>query len=488
MGFKADTSFLRFVTMGAIGVRRVMTQLEGIGLLPIELERYCTSNKIWTTKVKRLRLPDVLCVRTGLRVEVRAKSDLKIRMSDAPANPDRRWDVGLRDEDLVAFIACVGDETPEPADEAVFFSIRDLRETIASTRLGSPKSASEGAERDRTWPAVIPRRDGVVLSVDERRLTVEVRGAGGPRRRQTYRLEGKHAYVGVGDAIQGGVSIIAGAPPRLVDPRDYGDQVYEPIAALHSPDTIDRYCGAKALRFRPDLHDRAVKALRSLLDHEEDERVRLEAAGTAAALGSGTGEDRIREILAQGRPEMRMEVVLLLSEIGTAFARDQLRLVAADPALAGDEIRQAAVWGLGKAGTRSYEDLLPFLGDEEENVALHAIAAFRKDATEPVIAALAGELRAATPQRAAAASEALRIIATNRVLDVLVARLDEGEADDWLLATLGRLAPEKVRARLAGRPELARLSPLLVLAEDTNWLAGESKAMDIAFLRKQDLS
>src|SRR5581483_11507446 len=130
MGFKTDTSFLRFLSMGALGVRQTMKQLSEMGFKPIELERYCTSNKIWATKVKRLRLPDIVCVRTGLRVEVRAKSDLHIRMSDAPSNPDRRWDVGMRDEDLAAFIACSDDNgTPVPATEPVFFTYRDLRQS-----------------------------------------------------------------------------------------------------------------------------------------------------------------------------------------------------------------------------------------------------------------------------------------------------------------------------------------------------------------------
>ena len=102
MGFKADTSFLRFLSMGAVGVHRTMQRLRDRGFEPIELERYCGSNKIWTTKVKRLRLPDLLCVKTGMRAEVRAKTDLKIRMSDAPANPERIWDAGLRDDDIVA--------------------------------------------------------------------------------------------------------------------------------------------------------------------------------------------------------------------------------------------------------------------------------------------------------------------------------------------------------------------------------------------------
>ena len=160
MGFKADTSFLRFLSMGAAGARQTIEHLRGMGFEPIELERYCTSNKIWTTKVKRLRLPDLLCVQTGLRLEVRAKSDLKIRMSDAPSNIDRRWDAGLRDDDIAAFIACDDDNgVPRPARKAVFFAIRDLRDSEGTSQLGPPKSASEGAERDRTWSSIVPSRD-----------------------------------------------------------------------------------------------------------------------------------------------------------------------------------------------------------------------------------------------------------------------------------------------------------------------------------------
>lgn len=128
MGFKADASFLKFLSMGAAGARQVVAQMRKAGFEPIELERYCTSNKIWTTKVKRLRLPDILCIRTGLRVEVRAKSDLKIRMSDAPTNADRRWHSGLRDIDLCAFIACEErDGVAFPADQAVFFDVKSLK-------------------------------------------------------------------------------------------------------------------------------------------------------------------------------------------------------------------------------------------------------------------------------------------------------------------------------------------------------------------------
>ena len=102
MGLKVDSSFLKFLTMGALGTRRVHELMTHAGLQPIELERYSRSNKIWSTKMKRLRLPELLCVRTGLRVEVRAKSKCAIKMSDAENNPDRRWNTGLADRDMIA--------------------------------------------------------------------------------------------------------------------------------------------------------------------------------------------------------------------------------------------------------------------------------------------------------------------------------------------------------------------------------------------------
>ena len=110
MGLKPDTSFLKYLTMGAVGARAVLDDLAAKGFKPVELERPGMSNKIWNTKVKRLRLPDILCTKSGIRIEVRAKSDLKIKMSDTPNNALRAWDVGLRDEDLVAFVGCSGDE------------------------------------------------------------------------------------------------------------------------------------------------------------------------------------------------------------------------------------------------------------------------------------------------------------------------------------------------------------------------------------------
>lgn len=489
MGFKTDTSFLRFLTMGAMGTAQTMDQLRRMGFEPIELERYCASNKIWMTKVKRLRLPDLLCVRTGLRFEVRAKSDLKIRMSDAPANPDRTWDAGLRDDDLAAFIAIDEDEREglRPAPEAVFFTIRALRESVGTSKLGPPKSASEGAERDRTWSAIVPSRSGVVSSVAGDQISVEMGGDGGPTRRQTYNLKGKHAYVRSGDRFAAGHSILAGTPAALADISGYLHRIYDPLADLHATQSVDRYAAVKALPYRDELRDAAIPALERLLRNEADERVLLEAAGSAATLGSAFGQERIEGVLWSGeRADLRMEAVLILTELGSPFARQELVRLAGDARFQGDEIRQAAIWGLGKSGLKAYEELPVFIGDSDENVALHAIVAFGPDTPESVVRTLVQMLITGQPRISSAASEALRIIGSEVTVRVLSEAAESG-GGDWCIATLGRMPPHLVRSALGGTDLLARVAPVMLLAGDANWLAAEDRAMDIAFLAKQKL-
>ncbi|SLM43303.1 conserved hypothetical protein [Nitrospira sp. ND1] len=488
MGFKTDTSFLHFLSLGAMGVRQTMSQLHAIGFRPIELERYCTCNKIWMTKVKRLRLPDLLCVRTGIRFEVRAKSDLKIKVSDAPRNPDRTWDFGLRNEDIIAFIGIRQEQgDPGPADEAMFFSTESLRGSIDKSTLGPPKSASEGAERDRTWPAIVPSDNGIVESVTRTKLVVTMTGDGGRQRRQTYTLNGKHVYVRPGDRFKKGLSILAGAPSEMAEVTSLLSREYNPLDDLLKQNPLDRYAAVKAIAHREDLRPQAIPALESLLRSEQDERVSLEAAGSSASLGSSLGQERIEAVLwGDGRKDLRMEAVLILTELGSQFSKNELVRIAQSRQLEGDEIRQAAVWGLGKAGLKDYEAILPFIADADENVALHAIAAFGPDTQEPVIRKLVQKLTSGDPRVAAAASEALRLIGNETTVRVLVEATSAG--GDWVLATLGRMPPQLVTNIVSSSELMAQLAPLLLLNECENWLAREEHVIDLAFLIKQNLS
>ena len=479
--------------MGAVGVHRTMLRLRDFGFEPIELERYSGSNKIWTTKVKRLRLPDLLCVKTGMRIEVRAKTDLKIRMSDAPANPDRVWDAGLRDNDVVALITCSNaSDGPEPAEDAVYFTVDALRASVNRSKLGAPKSASEGAERDRTWPSIVPTRDGTVLEVSDEHLRVRMNpSADRPARSQTYNLRGKSVYVSPGDTFKANSTILAGEPATLADLPAYLLRCYAPLEDLTADSDVDRYAAVKALRFRDDPRGKVVPALEGLICLEPEERVALEAAGSAAALGSELGQKKIANFIWENvdRPELRMEAIFILTELGDSpFVREQLNLVVTDSCFEGDELRQAAVWALGKAGLRCYEDVLPFIDDADENLALHAIGAFGAETPRPVIDRLVLDLVNGDPRRAPAASEALRIIASEDVIQALIASANEGQPiPDWILATLGRLPPDRVRAALQNSPLLDQIAPMLLSAQGAHWLASEIASADIAFLLKQNL-
>ena len=491
MGFKADTSFLRFLSMGAAGVHQTIRQLKTMGFEPIELERYCGSNKIWTTKVKRLRLPDLLCVKTGLRLEARAKSKLEIKMSDAPANPDRVWDAGLRGDDLVSIIASFDTpDGPQPAQEAEFFTVESLRDSVGTSKLGQPKSAGEGAERDLTWPATVPSRDSTVISVTAEKIVVRQHAdAERKERKQTYTLKGKTPYVVPGETVQALTTFIAGTPAAKADMPSYLGRQYNPLNELQSQNNVDRYAAVKSLPHREDPRDTAVAALEHLIPNETEDRVALEAAGSAVILGSNLGEDRIADFVWNNddRPDLRMEAVLILTELGrSTFTHDQLTRIAVHESFQGNEIRQCAVWGIGKAGLRAYDDLLPFIDDPEENVALHAIAAFGNDTPRAVIDQLIQDLIAGDPRRAPAASEVLRTISNT---DVLTAMIEAARANPsgWLLATLGRLPPDDLRGALRADPLLEQISPMLLLSDADNWLAGEDMQTDISFLLKQNL-
>ena len=332
-----------------------------------------------------------------------------------------------------------------------------------------------------------------MLEVTEQRLIVEMNAdAERPARRQTYTLHGKSVYVSPGDTFRAQTTILAGEPPELADLSVYLPRRYAPLDDLRSDADVDRYAAVKALRFREDPRDLVIPALEDLIHRETEERVALEAAGSAAALGSKFGQEQITRFVWNNddRPELRMEAVFILTELGHCpFSREQLNRVVADPRFEGDELRQAAVWALGKSGLKCYEDVLPFIDDADENLALHAIGAFGADTPRPVIDRLVQDLIADDPRRAPAASEALRIIASDEVLRALVTVANARQpVPDWIVATLGRLPPVRVRAALQDSPLLDRIAPMLLTAQGAHWLASGTIGTDIAFLLKQNLS
>jgi hypothetical protein len=471
--------------MGAIGTRAIIDDLMRRGFHPIELERYCTSNKIWQTKVKRLRLPDLMCPFTGARFEARAKSNLAIRMSDAPDNPDRTWDAGLRDADVIALTAVAEEDGVFTAARSVqYFTVGALRQSVRTSQLGPPKGASEGAERDRTWPSTVASRPGVVLEVSDERIVVEFAADDRPTRRQSYRLNGKIPYVRTGQPFEAGCEIIAGTPARKADLSPLLQARYDPAADLSANSVIDRYAAIKALRYRRDTNERTIEVLERKIREEEDARVALEAASSAAAFGSRAAEEHLsRTVRESDRMDLRMESIFILTELANAFGRAELIAIANDRELSGTELRQAAAWGLGRMGIGAYDALVDLVADEDENVGLHAIAGLGPLAPADVVDDLIHLITEGTAREAAAASEALRYVGT----DEAVARLLEPACagSPWALATLARMPAEKLRANVRDEGLKGALGPLLLFSEDNNWLMTDERRADLAGLQKQ---
>ncbi len=460
MAFKELASFVRFVTMGALGTRRAMVALRDAGHVPVELERYCSSNKIWTTKIKRLRLPDLACSRCGQRFEVRGKSNLEIKMSDSPSNADRQWDSGLRDEDRAIFLTIHERGGQLVAAETLnAFLVGDLRAAIAESKLGPPKSANEGAERDRTWPSWVPSRDGRVQRIDNTPNGPAIVVAYADGGRYTYRCPTKRLHVVAGETFNGGERIAASVVGSVASLTCPGE-TWRPCLDLGG-DAKSLYASLKVLASEP--RDCDVGRLRSLLEHE-DRRIGLEAAKALAARGDTTAIDCLKRtagLLGDDAP-WAMESVLILTELPRAASEDVLKSLAANAPHA--EVRAAATWGLGVIGC-GMGDLLARFGDADATVVSHAIIAASRRVASPADSMLLIECLDQAPSLAAAACETICRAPAVDLAQVLGAVDMVGARSSWALSCLARMAPERVKASAAW----GSLSPDVKTALDRMW-------------------
>ncbi len=90
LAVKPDSSFFRKIVIGAVGARSVCYDLASHGHQMVELERGSTDTKLWKeVKRKRVRIPDLVCVRCGQRVESRAKTNAELAMSHSVTDEAR---------------------------------------------------------------------------------------------------------------------------------------------------------------------------------------------------------------------------------------------------------------------------------------------------------------------------------------------------------------------------------------------------------------
>lgn len=467
VGFKEDADFARFVSVGAIGTAAVADCLrDQFDHQPIELERYAMANKVWQTKVKRLRLPDLLCVRCGLRVESRAKSKLKIMLSHSDT-PGREWDAGgMRDGDLFAFLLVDINQNPFRSSDPTFFSTEALRTSIAQAKRSAPKAASEGSEVTLTWPCWVPTKRGWFERQDDEGRIVFTGEDGKVLRYWQWRNWSgpKYVYSSPGDFFGGDDKILAGVVEPASGLACSGD-TWDVAAALHSPDVVERYAAVKAAG-STERHE-LIGALTSICrDASEDWRIQLEARLALARLEIAPW---IREITEQvidpdTTADQQMEAVLAMSELPSEAAVEALGEIAAHLDLP-SELRAAATWGLGQGASKKPELLLDRLVDADSLVALHAIAAV-DELSSDIQQTLVGWMTEGNANRASAAAQLLQ--RHSRVDSLLDACQLGGNARLWALRALGELPPALVRC-LAG----SRLTPAIEEVLLPMWLGQE---------------
>ncbi|MDE0605983.1 MAG: hypothetical protein OXH78_02380 [Acidimicrobiaceae bacterium] len=487
MGFKEDADFARFVSVGAVGTAAVADCLRAdFAHRPIELERYAMANKVWQTKIKRLRLPDLLCVRCGLRVESRAKSKLKIMLSHSDA-PGRQWDAGgMRGEDLFAFLLADIDRDPPRCGPVIFFSMDALRSSVAYAKRSSPKAASEGSEVTLTWPCWVPAKRGQFVAVDDEGRIVFKGADGRVQRYWQWKnwTDQRSVYSKPGERFQGGDKVLAGVVEREPNPVCPGDS-WDLAVALGSSDDVERYAAVKAagvlgLREHVDVLSRVSE------DGLVDWRIRLEAQISLARLQPDHWVGKIMKEITDPRTgvDQQMEAVLAIAELPDDAAADALAEIAALSGLP-SELRAAAAWGLGQGEARKPEMLLDRFVDPESLVALHAIAAvdeISKDLLHKLVAWLAGG-------DAIKAPTAAQLLQRHRCVDALLnAAETEGNTRLLALRALGELPPALVRSLAEGRltPDIEdALLPMWLGQED--WLRQDGKeglaALDIQKIR-----
>jgi HEAT repeat protein len=183
---------------------------------------------------------------------------------------------------------------------------------------------------------------------------------------------------------------------------------------------------------------------------------------------------------------MALEAVFILTELASdaaiAALADFARDINRDP-----ELRAAAVWGLGKSGADRPDLLVDFIGNDDDLVALHAIAAVGELSPDLIKSVAAHLGNADRPAASAMAVLSRQGVAGARAL--LDAARDNGQFNVWALAGLGEMDPEVVRTAAGGKLDddiAARVEPMWA-RDKRSWINDNEPTGPLSFLERQTI-
>lgn len=358
--FKSDDSFLRKLAVGAAGTNASIARLKDMGFNPIELERGSTGFKIWKKiKIKRVRVPDILCLNTGLRFESRGKTKLEISMSHSLNDPKRAWDAGMRDDDLVSIVLFEQkDDSPvdlKQISPVHFISVKDMRKAFADGQVSitQPKGVEEGSEIRVMWTCAVANQRSFVSAVESGKVILNPVPEATRQSIQLSRSKGRITLlpqVKLGDTVEANQIVAAVVPVKttLLCPPPVDETYF--VDKLSSVNLSERYAAAKALRYRGYTLAKPVLESR-ISDADEDIYVQLECAAALAAYNDPKGwefmEEKLRSPVMTVPLETQLETVIVASEIPEEPSEGLLIEVLQDPRR-DDELRAGAAWALGQ--------------------------------------------------------------------------------------------------------------------------------------------
>lgn len=365
--FKSDESFLEKLAVGATGTRVTIDRLSQLGFQPIELERGSTGYKLWKKiKIKRVRVPDILCLRTGLRFEARGKTSSEISMSHSTADPNRAWDVGLGKDDYVVIVECEKASASivdwRQASPVHFIRVGDLAAAFKKKRvkITKPKGVEEGSEIRVIWPSRAAALRSKVLEVSAKSLKLEALEG---NRKQRFVLNGLRPLCKVGETVEQN-QIVASVVPVVVTLKASGDVGEKHFREkLESKVLSERYAAAKALRFRGYATSVASVLRSTVQDDDEDIYVRLESAAALATHDDTLGWNFLVQSLASEFTQVQLETVIVISELPKPKSQQMLIATLADQSKH-EEVRAGAAWGLGQFRSKAASQALVSVFDE----------------------------------------------------------------------------------------------------------------------------
>ena len=451
--FKTDESFLEKLAIGAIGTRAVFNDLSQQGHKPIELERGSMNYKIWKNiKIKRLRVPDILCLKCATRVEARAKTKLEISMSHSISDSERGWDRGLNDRDIVALSICkkIGESPIDWKAEPLiqYIKVYQLKKAFDEKKVivEKPKGAGEGFELRVTWPCAISKSEAVVIEITSSSLKLKRKDDG---RIISLRLEKKNLnlqpLVKQGDDVLAGqiVASVINVTPVFTCQSHVSVETF--LKMLRSSSVTDRYTASKAISYFEGSS--IVQALNERLnDTKEHIYVRLEAAAGLARLSENIGIDFIKQTLHDEYLEHRLEAVIILGEINLPESQRILTSVLLDKNQH-PEIRAGAAWALGELKqAESADALIQSFMELSTPIRIEAARALRK-----IYEIAAKNITSKLPsshddQRAGIAWAASK--SGNIDVDDLIRVMVDDNARQWIAYILGTQDKEKYINRI----------------------------------------